>query len=97
MVHPQTEMQQTHLGQRVAPYIVAVIALIVGLIIGTVLVEWLFSNLHGSDALGIFLLGFAVGVVLIALIGSQVTRIPLWLVLIAGQIMTLLGLLLLVI
>lgn len=97
MVHPSTEIRQVHFGQRIAPYVVAVTALIVGSVVGLALVEWLFSNLYGSDALGVFLLGFAVGVVLIALIGSQLTHVPLWLVLIAGQIITLLGLLLLII
>jgi hypothetical protein len=97
MVHQTTESRQEQVGYRIAPYIVAVTALVVGSAFGLVLIEWLFNTLYGTDALGMFLLGFAGGVVLVALVGSQLTHVPLWLVLIAGQMVTLLGLLLLLI
>jgi hypothetical protein len=97
MVVPDTNNRPQTSFARYAPHGMLGIALIMGSLLGFVLVQWVFDTAYGSDALGIFLLGFATGLVLVALIGSQLTRIPLWAVLIAGQVVTIIGLFLLII
>ncbi len=96
MVVPDINNQAENSG-RVATTMMMGIAVLVGVAIGFSLIQWVFDTVYGLDAVGIFLLGFAAGLVLIALIGSQLTHVPLWIVLIAGQIVTVLGLLLLII
>jgi formate/nitrite transporter FocA (FNT family) len=92
---PQTSSARS--SARYAPYGMMGVAFVIGSLLGFALVQWVFTTAYGSDALGIFLLGFAIGLVLVALIGSQLTKIPLWAVLLAGQVVTVVGLVLLIV
>lgn len=97
MILPDTNSQHELPNSRLALALLLGLGALVGGAVGFTLVSWVFDRVVGSDAAGIFLLGFAGGLVLVALVGSQVMRLPLWVVLIAGQVTALIGLLLLIV